>query len=381
MITLALVLMSCGLFDGGGIDQTCEDLPGGCGGGDGGGDDTGQVIPIAVDSIEPIHGLTTGDEPVVIRGGPFAADVQVRFGDEPAEVRTWLADELRVLTPQRSQEGWVDVTVTTSRGEGQRAQAYRYFRDGTDQTGMLGRLERVTQVGALASLGETGTVQLGFLTPQSDASIFDTIADGWDSCRRNWSPDLGWTLVDPGSESLTLTSSAGGADIVLAWDAAETWFNGTSGDGAVDADLLQVGDTWEVQGFTSSDLPEFDVQALVTLPEAPVISSPDLQSTSLALGAGDLDFVWRADSSSTGLVFLLTLVDGGTGSQVERVSCLVQDDGSFSVPPTTFQSWEAGLTLYIKVGRAVETTSILPLNNADTRVVGVNAVLGAAVTQ
>lgn len=376
-----LLLLSCGLLDGGAIDETCEDLPGGCGGADGGATDTGQPIVIAVESLDPLYGLTSGGEPVVIRGGPFAADVEVRFGDERAEVRTWLADELRVLTPQADQEGWVDVTVTTSAGEGTLAHGYRYFRDGSGMTGMIGRVERVEQVGALAALGETGAAQVAFLTPKAGASYFDTVADDWDSCRRNWSPDLGWVLVDPGAASLTLSSTDGADPLVLAWDEAEDLFNGSDGDGSVDVDLLQEGDTWEVLDFASSDFPAFDLPELVTLPGQVELTSPDLDSTSLSLGVGDLDFTWQQGTDGTGLVFLLNLVDGGTGTQVEQVSCLVADDGSFSVAPTTFQSWEAGLTLYIKVGRALETTSTLPLNQADTRLVGIHAVLGAAVTR
>ena len=379
---LPLVMLSCGLLDGGAIDETCEDLPGGCGGGgDGGGDDTGSPITIAVDSLEPVYGLTTGGEPIVIRGGPFAADVQVRFGDEPAEVRTWLTDELRVLSPQASAAGWVDVTVTTSAGEGAKSQGYRYFRDGTGQTGMLGRVKRVRQTGALSSLGETGDAQVAFITPQADATIFDAVADSWDSCRRDWSPDLGWDLVDPGASSLTLTSQGGADPLVLAWDSAEVLFNGTDGDGEVDADLLVEGDSWGIDDFSGTDLPAFAIAEVVTLPPPLTLSSPDLESTALVLGIGELDFTWDEDATSTGLVLLLTLVDGGTGSQVEKVSCLVEDDGAFSVPPTTFQSWAAGLTLYVEIGRALETTSTLPLNNADTRLVGIHAILGAAVTE
>ncbi len=379
LISALLLLSACGLFDGGSIDQSCEDTPEGCEQtGDGGVGDGGGTTPltIAVDAVEPTYGLMDGGESVSITGGPFAADATIAFGTKQATLRTWQEGELLVLAPSSSSEGWVDVTVTTGDGLGKRTSAYRYFRDGEGKTTALGQFEYLRSVGSLASIGDTASARVGFISPKAGATWYNRYSDGWDSCRRNWDPDLGWEPLDPQADSLDLAEYGGTASLNLVWDAAESHFSGTDGSGQVPTTSLPQGGTWDLLSVDSQDWPAFEIEGFLRMPSTFDLSSPNLETgTSIAQNA--LSFVWRADTSSSGVLIELTLADPLTGEEIERVSCQATDDGAFTVPSTAFQSWEADKTLYIKIGRTIETVTTLALNGGDVRIVGSLSTMGA----
>lgn len=378
MLTPVLLLTACGLFDGGSIDQSCEDTPEGCGETDGGGGDGGGATPltIAVDALEPAYGLMDGGETVSILGGPFAADATIAFGTKEATLRTWQEGELLVLAPSSNVEGWVDVTVTTEAGLGKRTSAYRYFRDGEGKTTTLGQVQVLRSVGSLSSVGDTASARVGFISPKASATWYNLTSDGWDSCRRNWDPDLGWEALDPGAETLDLVEFGGSGSLSLVWDTAESAYTGTDGTGKVPASSVPLGGTWDLQSVLGDDWPTFEIEGFLRMPATFDLSSPNLETdTSIAQNA--LSFVWRSDSTSSGVVIELTLADPLTGDELERVGCLATDDGAFSVPSSAFQNWEADKTLYIKIGRTIETVTTLSLNGGDVRIVGSLATIGA----
>lgn len=375
-----LVLSACGLFDAGEIEQSCEDTPEGCATSDGGGDGgTTGTITIAVDAVEPAYGVMDGGDTVTITGGPFAADAVVTFGTREASLRTWKETELLVQTPSSSTEEWVDVSVTTSEGLGKQISAFRYFRDGEGKTTGLGMIEYLRPVGVLSTQGDSASGKVGFISPKSGATWYDQYSDGWDSCRRNWEPDLGWAPADPGAASLDLSEYGGSGSISLAWDAAESHYNGTDGDGDIPTTSLPLGGTWDLLPISSDDWPSFSVEGLFRMPSSFELTSPRLD-TETTLAQNQVVFVWTPDTSSSGVIIEATLVDPSSGSQLERVSCLATDDGAFTVPSSAFQSWASGLTLYLQIGRTIETVSLLPLNRGDLRIVGSVATIGAATT-
>ncbi len=378
---LALTLTSCGLLDAGIIDETCEDLPQGCDGGGDGGADGGAPVTITLDDIDPPYGLITGDDSVVISGGPFTAQSVVRFGDQEAELRSWLEGELRVDTPAADAEGWVDVTVETPDGSGSLASGYRYFNDGSGYTGLAGIFDYTHSIGILASAGDTATARIVMLDPTDTIDWWKRYVPSKGQCARDRSASTNWNTVDPGAGALEIFRTDG-EYIALDWDAAEQSFNGIDGDGDVPADVMEPGTTWSIKSFNGSDWPDFSVDPVGVVPQAFELTYPELDTSSTpVLSEYDLKFEWTSDGNNDGVIIDLNLVDGGSGIAVERVSCVVDDTGSFEMGTDAFSRWEAGYTLYVKVGVAILTEGTLPLNGSDTRVIGSYLVAAAATTE
>lgn len=376
---LLLITACAGLFDAGRIDETCEDLPGGCDGQGDGGADTGPTIDIAVTALVPDYGPVNGGNSVTIRGGPFTAEAEVRFGGVPAAVRSWTEGELVVDAPTAQGEGWVAVEVTTGEGAGSTDRGYRYFRDQSGKTGLVGFVQYKHSVGALAAQGDVASARLAFLDPVNDDGWWSQYASGPGSCHRDYAPNLGWQPLDPGAATLPLESDH--ATIALAWDGAEVAYNGVDGTGEVPAAELVPGSSWTIPTFESDELPTFGLPALATVPGAFELTAPAIDTaTTPVLTQDDLAFRWSSDGEADAVIIDLTLADAGTGAQVQRVTCLVEDNGSFELPTGAFSLWEPDLVLYLKVGVAVEVIETLPLDQSSTRVVGAYTVSGAATT-
>lgn len=379
-MTLLLLAACAGLFDGGKIDETCEDLPGGCDGGGDAGADTGPELELEVGTLDPVYGPVDGGTVVAISGGPFAADAVVTFGDSQATLRSWTETELLVETPAASQEGWTSVAVQTSQGSGVSDDAYRYFEDGTGYTGLVGFVQFRHPIGTLASQGDKAFAVVQFLEPTTQDGWWDRFAGAMGQCYPDYDPNLGWESIDPGASTLELVGTDGTA-VALAWDSAEQAYNGTSGTGEVPADHVTPGSTWSLPSFQGTELPEFSLDSFVALPDEFELTAPALDTTSTpVLTQEDLVFEWSSKGEADGVIIDLTLADGATGSQLERVTCLVEDNGAYTPPTGAFSEWDEGLVLYVKVGLAIETRGILPLNNSDVRINGAYTISGAATT-
>lgn len=377
-----VLLAGCqGLFDPGTIEETCNDLPQGCNGaGDGGAEDTATPIDIAIDGVDPEYGPTDGGTTVTITGGPFAADATVTFDGIEGTVESWTETRLQVVTPAVATADWVAVAVQTSEGSGSLDHAFRYFADGTGLTRVVGSLSYTKSVGALASAGSLAHANLQFIEPMEGATWWSTITSAINTCERNWDPSLEWVPFDPGADHLRITRSDGKA-IDLTWDGAEHQFNGVDGDGDVPADVLLPDTIWSIATFDSDELPTFSVSALATMPDAFELALPSLDDETVPVVKEEsLDFSW-VTSGADAIIIEMRLVDGGTGAEVERVSCAVDDDGRFHVPVGTFTAWEPGLVLYIKIGPAYETRGTIELDNSQTRVLASYQVSGAASTE
>lgn len=381
---LILLMAACsGLFDNGVIDETCEDLPGGCDGPAGDdGIDTAPPQVISIEGVDPAYGLSAGGDDVVIVGGPFDASVAVSFGARDATIVSWQPGNVRVTTPAASELGWTSIGITTDDGEGSLEEAFAYFADGEGETGMLGELQYRESVGSLAGLGDSGFGRLQFIEPDTGASWWQTWTDAVGRCKTDYQPDTGWVSRDPGASTMTLTNAHSGT-LDLAWDSALQAYNGQDGSGTIDAGDMVAGSTWSIAAFSGAEFPEFGIDDMVTIPDDFELLAPEalLASTSETLGQDELSFRWSGSGQGDGVVIEVRLVDPGTGSELQEVTCVAEDEGSFTVPASTLTAWEAGLTMYVTVGRAVETNAELPLDRSDVRIVGSYVLVGAVTTE
>jgi hypothetical protein len=65
----------------------------------------------------------------------------------------------------------------------------------------------------------------------------------------------------------------------------------------------------------------------------------------------------------------------------QTVYCLAEDDGSFTVPTSTWRSWETGRQVNALVGRVSESGAPIWYNNSEARISAVTWILGGAFAQ
>jgi hypothetical protein len=81
------------------------------------------------------------------------------------------------------------------------------------------------------------------------------------------------------------------------------------------------------------------------------------------------------------MVLSLDLYDAADSAIVEAVTCVVQDDGAFTVPASVWTGWEPGRSLVVVLGRVQESVATLPYNNSTSGMVGIYQELGVAITE
>ena len=85
---------------------------------------------------------------------------------------------------------------------------------------------------------------------------------------------------------------------------------------------------------------------------------------------------WSAGSSDMVLIELGLLDALGVETE-QRVSCIVPDTGSFTVPASAWVSWPTGRQVNLMVSKLKESTGTIEFNNSESRMSGVYTIYGA----
>lgn len=337
-------------------------------------DDPGDEA-VAVESVTPDYGTTAGGIEVTIRGGPFDSATRVSFGGTLGTVVSTSNNQVTVRTPATSTEGEVDVVVTTQGGSGTLTSGFMYFEDGTGKAGVLGSLAWYDQVGTYwdGTPQDFGSAWFLFTAP-TDVKYWELYASSLDTCASEyiWNGDLYY--YDTGLSRVNL-QLATGATLEFTWDATEVAF-------VVD-DLpnnrYTQGQSYDLPSIAPTDMPSFSVSDIVQAPSSFSVSSPNLAGSTPPTLSKSLSLSWSG-SGGDAMVALLMLHDA-SGAIAETVTCAMRDDGSFSVPGSTWTRWASNRQLDVLVGRVKAGTGTVPFNNADSEFAGVYWVYGAGFTQ
>jgi len=317
---------------------------------------------------------------VTINGGPFDASSSVHFGTSTATVTSQSATSLVVTSPSYTSEGPVDVKVTTSSGSNTSPSGFTYYEDGTGKAGVVGAIEWYEYAGSYWSgITESfGAAWATFIIPD-DFEIYEwLVAPSLDTCVSDYTSASKVYVYDLGISALTLTGPAG-STLSLPWDSSSYLFQ--------DSDLNSSGqyyangsyDLDEVTG--SSIFPDFELSSFVETPSSFNISSPSITGSSVAsLSRGQLSFSWTGSDGDYVMIQMSLYNNAGTGYD-EVVTCAVADDGSFTVPSSTWTNWSANRQVTVLFGRAKKSSVTLPFNNAEDRVVGLHWLIAAFFSQ
>lgn len=330
-----------------------------------------------IDAIDPAFGTNGGGLEVTITGGPFDSSSTVKFGSAAGTVTNRGTSLLTVRTPTTGVTGAVDVTVSNSDGETVDKGAFTFFEDATGLASLLGVVEWYAYTGGYWSGSDPGfgSAWVRMIEP-ADAYYWDFYANGDDACASNFTSSLSLSVYDLGVTQIGLSSSSTG--MKLAWDSTYLWWSTEPTAAQFKSD-----DNWDVDRISASGWPEFEVSLAARTPGTFSITAPALSGSSLpSLAKGDLNLRWSGASGDRMLLYMVLTDDGDWSSILEEVSCVALNDGSFSVPTSTFKSWRSNEVLYIMMGNTVGAgAGTVPLNNGDSRIAGAYWLIGAASTR
>lgn len=348
-----------------------------------------NLIPLEITEVSPAHGTSAGGVEVEIVGGPFDNSAEVYFGERKGSViatgRTWLTVE----TPSGS-EGAVDVRVRTETGEGEMTEAFNYWLDGSGRMGTYGSLSHTRYLGTYWCIREPceTSADLGTPEPQAGAIIaflepsglewWENWAPAFNQCRSDYEPTLSATAYNPGVTSMTLRRSSTTGAINLQRGSGETpdFYYVTTGN--ITSGFAN-GTSYSIESRGGENWPAFEMPGAVSTPDMFSIFSPVVNSSTLpTVRRSNFRVEWTGGDGD--YVVILAERFGTTGS-LELVSCVVDDNGAFTIPSTAWSGWSVDNQVRLQVGRVKEPTGVVPFNNARSGVVGVQWVVGAAVTQ
>ena len=356
----------------------------------GSGTETGDSVPSdtgPLDTAMPapeLHGVTPsfgprgGGSAVTIRGAQLSADAVVHFGGAVATVGSASDQSIVVTTPAYGTASTVDVTLAQASGDALLAGGYRYL-DLDDASGLVaakGALQWFDHRGSYwaPEVQDYGLVQLWFPGQPDSGRYRDLFAPGLDSCTSDQFEVDSRGGMDLSGVSAVLSGELGTIEPV--WDVANTRFELELGAITLEESTsyaLTLGGLW--------DLPDFTIADLAATPAPFELTSPDIAgSAPLALEQDQLAFRWQTIEADA-VVIYIARVSGDGRETFEVLSCLVDNDGAFTIPPSAWEAWQGGNQLYTYVGAMREVEATVPLNNGISSVAGISWNVGVILTR
>lgn len=338
--------------------------------------DTQEVV-ISIESVDPEYGTTAGGEEITITGGPFDSSTGVWFGANAATVVSVTSSRIVVDAPAGNAEAEVDVRVRTDDGEGTLVSGYAYYEDGTGMTGVVGEIWWLDQVGTYwgSATTDSGGAWVQFVHPIAEGYgelLFNSGTDGCTSGYTGTTP----RAYDPSLADIDVSTPTG-AYINLTWDATGQAFSLDD----MSNTKYTPGGSYDLGTIRPTGLPAFAVPDLAEVPSGFSVSVPSIGGSSVPrVSRSSFNLTWSGSGGDYMVAYLAMWNAGGT-DWGEVATCVLRDDGSFTVPSATFSSWPTDRQLDIILGRVKIAGGTVPFNNADSQVAGVYMVYGATFTQ
>jgi hypothetical protein len=333
-----------------------------------------DVGPIDIDSVEPDYGTNGGGSTIEIRGGPFDQSVEVKFGNSAGTVLQVNQALLRVKTPVTSQEGLVDVSVTTEHGEGKSNDAFTFWPDATGMAGAYGELRWIHWMGAYWTTppADEGMAWWALIQPTDEHFYHWAFSPSDDTCSSgyfytnsisNYNLGVSTTSFQVNNRTLNLTDTNNNQ----IWEKTLT-----AGD-------FVPGGAYHLNEISGTGFPTFGVQNITEAPGSFVVTKPYMDGSTPPTVGSSFAITWSGAQADR-MVIIMERVDATYTSQ-EVVTCVARNDGSFNVPSSAWNGWQAGGIVFIFVGALNEGGGTIPFNNAESRVSSTYFMAGAARTQ
>ncbi len=341
---------------------------------------TGNLDTIEITSVLPDFGTTAGGLAVTITGGIFDDSAQVLFGGQEATILSLESEnELRVLTPAQSTEGYVTIGIRTDSGFGSLDSAFRYFKDHAGETGAMGEFHWYHYIGDYWQNRppDGGFAYFAFLDPVS-LDPWEIFGPTTEDCAVDYSAATSLSSIIQDVPVATL-NAPNGSSVTLPWNSTYFVFYNQ----ALTDSEYYFGVTYNLAEFSSSSYPSFHVDDFVTTPDAAgfqIISPALAGSDALQLSKYELQFSWTGSHGDRLLLMLALWNSEGTDYET-TVSCLVPDTGSFTVPSAVWPSYPTGRQITVYATSMTMSDAVVPFNGASVGIAGEYALIGAFFTQ
>ena len=364
------------------------DIKGGCDGttdgSDTGANGTDTPEDLALSSVTPPYGHSSGGYTIVLDGEGFSEDTTVRIGGDAAEVLSLSERRIEVAVPARD-PGPSDVRVARQDGQTTRLEdAFEYFQDAG------------------------GAVQLFVDLNREEASVDGYTERTYGAARWVEDTDLtGWASYGPTGLNFDEETEHGGCNggfddfplSVVDGDYPDIYFSGSglsfsfqdNGRGKFDLEDFNWGPETNPVPVSALDLETYSFTEQVILSLEDALLTPNQvvfleeedctgcpsQDPTTSSNEFPGDFVVKTVGSPTGehssnkLLIRANILSPEGESTIGRVACVAKDDGHFRVDKDAWDlggSWIEDAEAFVWIGRMQTTDTVLPHTNGIARV-------------
>ncbi|MBT3224198.1 MAG: hypothetical protein HN348_34455, partial [Proteobacteria bacterium] len=306
-------------------------------------DDTDFVGHCQITNVEPNFGTTAGGVKVSLTVDPVGDAPTVFFGNKEAEVIATGSTEIKVRTPEAKKDGPKSVQVVYGDESCILEEGFTYHEDGEGKQGTIGAFFWMLPQGTYWGDDEAwGEAYFAFVEP-TDVSYRDFWGSTMNSCSNDYVPDTNLQIIDT---PLTARLQNGAAIIDLDFSSEALEYQTM----LVDGDFLHQS-SYDLMPNEGQGWPAFDVEHFIRTPPSIRIVSPDVDGDEMAVVyEDDLTLHWNSAGSGDYVIAQLNLYDY-QGKYVERVRCLLNDDGSHTVYRSIWDHWTDYGYIVLNVGR------------------------------
>jgi hypothetical protein len=243
-----------------------------------------------------------------------------------------------------------------------------------DETILLGQMYWLELLGDYWSSGDpSGVAWWALLDPATPIRPEELFGERDVCVLDHDAGDLTSQFADGGSGTARLMQ--GDHEVRLTWDSSIDWYAAEleEGDFIFDASYDLAPTEFDPHGT-------LEIEGLLKTPSDFTLDAP-LLDTEVApqLNADQLVFEWSGDGGEDWFLIDLQLLDIEQ-MPLERVSCLVKNNGSYTVPADIWTRWDSSTLLFITIGPFEETGAPAPFAEGGMRFGALYQKMGAAFT-
>ena len=324
--------------------------------------------------IRPDYGPADGGVEVVIELLETCEQPVVYFSDVKAALQDQSAKQVVVRSPAMQGGQLADVLVVCENGRALKESAFKVFPDADGLVRSTGEFSWIEHIGGY---WKEDVEDYGFAI----AYIFEPMAldysefygSDMDRCESGYS--IGSVPIESMAsltDSLTLSSSS--RSLTLNYDSEMGYF-----EKSLQQSDYQRSVSYDLEPF--GETPPWSVEAVDDFVETPAgelsITNPPMDDIYLPAVNREFDLTWPGAGQGDFVYVMIDRYRSDSGSDFERVRCLLRDDGHFRVSSSVFEGWSPGHYIMIRLGRGKRARGEFPQDGAGSGMVGVYWVRGA----
>jgi hypothetical protein len=195
------------------------------------------------------------------------------------------------------------------------------------------------------------------------------------------------TCIDPDASTFTVPAVWGygfddstlqlsnelGRTIDLTWDGISYSYQNDD----LDSSDYFASHSYSLRDVSDPDAPSLEVENFIQTPEFIEVTTPDFTGFSPPNVRRDQAFTWTRGTGD--YVWIIGIKWNAAYTAVEqRIQCIANDDGRFSIPFSAWDSWATGRMVYFYIGHGNESGAEIWYNGSESRVSAMSYILGAA---